>query len=285
MTDVEQSYPLISVIIPSFDGHRGGAVPRLLDSVARQTMKDHEVILVKGVSPQGKSINQGAAAARGQFFLILDDDSCLADEGVFERLLAACREDGRIGMAGASIVISPDATAFQRRAAGQFPRFCTPEVDSITDSDLACHGCCIIPAPLFRQIGGEREDLIRGLDPDLRVRLRNAGYRVVLAPGARIYHPLPDGWPALLKLFFRNGLGSAYAWKYQPDTVYETHEQLDSAQFRSTRPFLYRVLRFPGRLILALARGQHMRFAAYCSYACGYVWGLITAQKLPGSAS
>lgn len=271
--------PTITVIIPTRDGMRDGAVPKLLDSVKNQTFQDFEIQMIKGVTPQGKSINQGAAAAKGRYLLILDDDSCLADPHVFQRLLEACESDHLIGMAGASIVIAPDATLFQRRAAGQFPRFCTPEVDVITDSDFACHGCCLIPAAVFAQIGGERENLIRGLDPDLRVRLRAAGYRVVLVPGARIHHPLPDGWRPLLRIFFRNGFGSAYAWKFQPDTVYETHERLDMTSFHARRPFIYRVLRFPGRLLLAAAQGRPMRFAAYIAYGFGYIWGLATAKR------
>lgn len=273
--------PRLSVIIPSWDGNREGCVPRLLASVSRQSFSDHEVILVKGVSPQGKAINQGASQARGEILVILDDDSELADEEVFARLVATLEADPRIGMAGASIVLFPESNAFQQRAARQFPRFHTPVVEEITDSDLACHGCCAIPRALFEAIGGEREDLIRGLDPDLRVRIRGAGYRVVLAPGARIYHPLPSTWSRLLKIFFRNGFGSAYAYKFQRDSVYETHESLHDDHFKPRTSLAYRVGRYPVRLAAALGRGQWMRFGAYCSYALGYGWGLATAKELP----
>jgi hypothetical protein len=182
-------------------------------------------------------------------------------------------------MAGASIVAPPDASLFQRRAAHQFPRFNTPVVDMITDSDLACHGCCAIPARVFTEVGGEREDIIRGLDPDLRVRLRAAGYRVVLAPNARIHHPLPEGWRRLLRIFFRNGFGSAYARKFQPDSVYETHECLDMNGFQERNSLLFRVARFPFRLVKAAILGQWMRFGAYCAYALGYAWGMATAKE------
>ena len=272
--------PRVSVIIPSLDGHRGGAVPRLLESVRRQTFQDFEVEVVKGVSPQGRAINQGVAATGGEILLILDDDSEVADETVFARLVAALDDDPAIGLAGASIVVAPDASPFQRRAADQFPRFQTPVVDAVTDSDLACHGCCAIPRRVFNEVGGEREDILRGLDPDLRVRLRRAGYRVVLVPHARIYHPMPAGWRALVRIFFRNGFGSAYAWRFQPDSVYETHEQLHDGAFRPRTSLPYRLARFPLRLLRALARGQALRFAAYTSYALGYAWGLLTAREV-----
>jgi len=271
--------PRLSVIIPTLDAHRGGAVPRLVESIKRQTYRDFELCLVKGVSPQGKAINQGADQTHGDILLILDDDSCLADETVFQRLVDALDADATIGMAGASIVAAPDASPFQRRAAEQFPRFNMPVVDRVTDSDFACHGCCAIPRRVFEQAGREREDLIRGLDPDLRLRIRAAGYRVVLAPNARIHHPLPDGWRSLLRTFFRNGYGSAYARKFQPESVCETSETLDDAGFQPKTSLPYRMARFPIRLARALVRGQGMRFAAYCAYACGYVWGMATAKE------
>jgi len=271
--------PRASIVIPSLDGDRGGAVPRLLESIRRQTLKDIEIHLIQGVAPQGKAINQGAAMSRGEILVILDDDSCLEGDNVLERLVAALDADPAIGMAGASIVVPAAATPFQRRAAKQFPRFNTPVVDKITDSDYACHGCCAIPARVFKQVGGEREDLLRGLDPDLRVRLRAAGYRVVLVPRAAIYHPLPDGWRRLMRIFFRNGYGSAYARKFQPAAVYETHESLEAGSFRSRRSFAYRLARFPLRLAKALAQGRFLRFSAYCAYACGYIWGTMTARE------
>lgn len=273
--------PRVSVIIPTVDGYRDGCVPRLLESVKAQTFQDFEVHLIKGLRPQGHAINTGARQARGEILLILDDDSELADAHVFQRLIETLDNDPRIGMAGASIVLPPDATAFQRRAAEQFPRFHMPVAERVTDSDLACHGCCALPRAAFEEVGGEREDLLRGLDPDLRVRLRAAGYRVVLAPQARIYHPMPSGWQRLLRTFFRNGYGSAYARKFHPDTVYETHEVLEDDTFQPRTSLAYRAIRFPMRLAKAAATGRWHRFWAYCSYAIGYAWGWLTAQEMP----
>ena len=254
-------------------------MPKLLASIEGQSFRDFDVRIVKGVTPQGKAINQGARDSRGDILVILDDDTCLADDAVFARLVDALDSDNEIGMAGASIVVPPDASAFQKRAAAQFPRLNMPVVDHISDSDLACHGCCAIPRRVFEQVGGEREDLLRGLDPDLRVRLRAAGYRVVLVPQALIHHPLPDGWRPLLRTFFRNGFGSAYARKFQPDAVYETHEELDAATFQPRTRFAFRVLRFPLRLAKAVVEAKFIRFAAYCAYACGYLWGMLAAKE------
>jgi hypothetical protein len=90
---------------------------------------------------------------------------------------------------------------------------------------------------------------------------------------------LPDGWRRLIRQFFRNGVGSAYAWKFEPGSVYETHEALDAGSFRPRTSLAYRVGRYPLRLAKALASGRVIRFGAYCSYACGYVWGLATLRE------
>ncbi|GMW00684.1 MAG: hypothetical protein AMXMBFR84_18210 [Candidatus Hydrogenedentota bacterium] len=275
----EPKPPRVSIVIPSWDGHRDGCVPRLLASIEEQTFRDYEVIVIQGVSPQGRAINQGAARARGEILVILDDDSRLADEHVIERLVHCLDADGRVGMAGASIILPPDVSSFQRRAARQFPRFNTPIVREVTDSDLACHGCCAFPKSVFESVGREREDIVRGLDPDLRVRLRAAGYRVVLVPHAAIYHPMPDGWGKLIRIFFRNGYGSAYAYKFHADSVYETHEALHESSFRPTTGFVFRLLRYPFRLAKAVLQGRLIRFVAYLAYATGYLWGLAVARK------
>lgn len=271
--------PRVSVIIPSRDGHRNGHVPRLLASLDAQTFRDFDVHLIKGVFPQGRAINEGAALAGGEYLVVCDDDARLADETVLQRLVDALDGDSSIGMAGANIVVPPEASAFQRRAARQFPRFNMPDVTEIIDSDFACHGCCAIPRHVFDAVGREREDIIRGLDPDLRVRLRDAGYRVVLVPGATAYHPLPSGWRAVLRLFFRNGFGSAYAQKFHRDTVYDTHESVDATGFQARRSLPFRIARYPLRLLRAALRGQAIRLVGYCSYAVGYCWGVLTAKE------
>jgi glycosyltransferase involved in cell wall biosynthesis len=272
--------PRVSLVIPSSDGFRGGAVPRLLESIDRQTYREHEVLLVKEISPQGRAINEGVRRSRGEYLVIMDDDSRLDGDDVLARLVDCLDRDPRVGMAGTSIAVDPESNRFQRHAARQFPRLNTPDVFEVTESDLACHGCCAIPRRVFDEVGGEREDILRGLDPDLRVRMRAAGYRVVLVPGARIFHPLPGGWLALAKTFFRNGFGSAYAQKFQPDSVYDTHEAVSSDKFEARTSFAYRVARFPARLIAAALRGQAIRLVAYSVYAAGYVYGFVRARRM-----
>ena len=173
---------LASVVIPHFSLVRGENLKGLVQDIKEQTFKDLEIIIVKQVSPQGRVINEGARKAKGEILIIMDDDSRLGHNRVIENLIRALRENPKIGMAGASILTPENANDFQKKAAKQFPRFNMPVVDRIVDSDLACHGCVAFPMRVFIEIGMEREDILRGLDPILRVKMRKAGYRVVLVP-------------------------------------------------------------------------------------------------------
>jgi len=63
-----------------------------------------------------------------------------------------------------------------------------------------------------------------------------------------------------------------------------TSEQLADAGFHARRSLPYRIVRFPLRLLHALATARWMRLAAYTSYACGYIWAWCTARRLGDGA-
>jgi GT2 family glycosyltransferase len=198
----------------------------------------------------------------------MDDDSALSNDGTFERLVEALDSDPTIGMAGAAEVIGPRDNRFQRMAARQFPRRHVEPPSEIVDSDYAQHPCCALPRDVFLGIGGEREDIVRGLDPWLRQAIREAGYRVVLVPGATVHHPMPPSLRALCRTFYRNGSGSAFAQRFRPDMIYETSEHI--TEFTPKRSLAYRAARFPLRLLWALVTFKWLRLVAYTCYGVGY---------------
>jgi len=262
-----------SIVIPSADGQRGGNVPRLLDDVRRQTFRQLEVIVVVGVKPQGKAINTGVARATGRYLVILDDDSRLPDPGTIGALIAALEMDPCIGMAGASIRQPMSANRLQRRLARELPRLAMPTVTTVTDSDMPCHGCCAFRRAVFTEIGGEDERLIRGLDPDLRMRLRDRGYRVVLVPDAVAEHPLPGTWRAAIQMFFRNGRGSAFAQRHNPERVFDTDEDVAwRPERRLATPWPRRIVRFGLRLVGRILTGSLTRATGDLVYAAGYLY-------------
>ena len=209
--------PEVSVIIPSFDGARGGNLSKLLDDLKKQSFKDYEVIVITGISPNGRARNEGVKKAQGEILVFMDDDAVLGTEQVIENLIKPFESDGRIGMTGSAILVPPQADWLQRRWAKLRPTFEAPMVEQITDSDLAQHTCCALPAKVYKEVGWESDDLITGTDNDLRQRLHQAGYRVVLVPQAWVYHIPPKKLKKIIKACFHHGVGAAYALQKHPE--------------------------------------------------------------------
>jgi cellulose synthase/poly-beta-1,6-N-acetylglucosamine synthase-like glycosyltransferase len=265
----------VSVVIPHFYESREDNFSGLLEELRGQSFQEMELIVVHGVSPQGKAINQGVREAKGEVLVIIDDDSRIGHPRVIENLVRVLRDDASIGMAGASVVIPEGANWFQRTASKQFPRFNMPVVQKVTASDLPGHPCAAFPKEIFMKVGMEREDILRGLDPDLRVRIRQAGYRVVLAPETWIHHPLPEPFLKFVRTFLRNGYGSAYLQLCRPEINYVTDENLESNLFVPKRSLFFRILRYPVRLAQSLLTFQWIRFVGYTVYTLGYLTGIL----------
>lgn len=265
----------VSVVIPHFYSSRSENLDGLLSDLRSQSFQQMEILIVEGLSPQGRAINQGVRQTQGEILVIIDDDSRMGSPRVIENLVRVIREETSIGMVGASVVTSEKANRFQHAAGKQFPRYQMPVVGEVTESDLPGHPCCAFPKKVFVQVGMEREDILRGLDPDLRVRIRQAGYRVVLAPKTWIYHPFPETLFQLIRTFLRNGYGSAYLQRFHPEIAYDTDEALDSRHFFPKRSFAERLFRYPLRLVEALLTFQWIRLLGYTVYSAGYLIGFL----------
>jgi len=113
----------VSVVIPHFYPTRKKNLEALIEDFRKQSFKDMEIIIVRGVSPQGKAINEGARATQGEVLVVMDDDSRLGHSRVIENLVEVLKQDSSIAMAGASIISPEEANEFQKKAAQQFPDF------------------------------------------------------------------------------------------------------------------------------------------------------------------
>lgn len=262
--------PRISIIIPTRDGERRGLLGALLSDLSRQSIGDFEVLLVIGDPRQGRAINRGVAAARAGVIATMDDDTVIGHDDLLERLLDALAADPSIGIVGASTVTPPGSSRFQRAACRQIPRRSFPVQDAVTDSDMVQHPCLAMRRDRFLEIGGEDEDLIRGLDPLLRHKVRRMGWRVVVAPHCWVGHPLPEGLASVLRMYFRNGRGSAFAQRNHPDRIVQLDAGFRGDRFEAERSFPRRALRHPLRLAGALARGHWIGAAAQLAYVAGY---------------
>lgn len=265
----------ISVIIPSLKNHSN--LKPLLDDISAQSIKNIDIQIVKGVSPNGKARNVGAAKATGNIFIFLDDDVRLGHNRVFENLVSPLKEEN-IGLTGASQQISPNSSWFQKKSAIQLDRTEYKVVDVLTESDMVTTACCAIRKKVFYQLGGFNEKIIRGVDPEFRYRLRQKDYKIVIVPNSWHYHPMPENLRKLIRIQFRNGYSSAFVFRFWPDLLIETPNN-DDTEFVAKQSLLYRTFRFIKETMEALIRFKILLFIANISYRIGYIYGLIWADK------
>ena len=265
--------PEVSVIIPTWDGLRGGNVPRLVEQVKRQSLQAVEVILSLRESPNGLARNLGAKIAQGKFLVFADDDAILGDDLVLQKLVEPLRRHEDVGITGVSQQIPLDANRFQHRCAGQIPRAVSPVVDELTDSDMVTTLCLAIRREFFEQIGGMNDWIRAGVDPDLRHRVRQAGYRVAVVPQAWAYHPAPDNMRELVRYGFKKGSLTAWQYRFARDLMYDCPEG-HVGDFTAQTTLLYRIARKGGQLLGSIARLRLLRVVYDLAYGGGYLWGL-----------
>jgi hypothetical protein len=272
--------PIATVIVPSLDGDREGNLSALLADLADQSLEGKEVLVVEGVRPNGRARNVGAARARGRYLVFVDDDVRLGHRDVLANLVGALEDDRSLGLVGPSQLPPHDATSFQRAAARQLPRMRFPVVGRPVDTDMVTHMCLAVPADLWREVGGEHDDLVRGTDPDLRERIRRTGRRVAVIPGTWAYHPPPENLAALVRGAWRGGRGAAWVRRHHPDLAYDVPEGPFAGVSR-VRRLPYRVVRFALRLVGALVKGRILLVASDLVYAAGYVSFLLARREPP----
>jgi glycosyltransferase involved in cell wall biosynthesis len=268
----------ISVIIPTIDAYRDGKFQKLISQLNNQSYKFFEVIVVKGDSRQGRAINVGAAIARGKYLITLDDDTSLPAPETFKNLVEVLEANPDIGIAGGNNVIPQNASYFVKKVMLEVPRRSWEPVKRIIDSDLAEHPLMIIRKDIFYKVGGENEIIIRGLDPYLRLKFREAGYRVVVIPDTNYSHLPPDNLIKMVKQFYRNGKHAAYCNKLYPQWVIETPAE-HVKEFKEKRSFLYRIQRFIINFIKKIFKRHFIYLSASTAYAIGFIWGYVSQTE------
>lgn len=212
--------PQIALIIPAL----AGTPDALLESVRRQTLAPAELVVVRGVRPNGRARNQGVAQTSAPILVFVDDDAVLGDEQAIANLVAPLRADPSIGVTGAAKLLPPDAPWFQRWVAREVPRIehavvAQPLETNPDPPSFYCEittTCCAMRRAVFAQAGGFDETLVRGVDTEFFVRVRRLGYRFVLVPNTWAYHPAPATLRALLRKHFLYGVGHAQEVRHDP---------------------------------------------------------------------
>jgi O-antigen biosynthesis protein len=217
--------PFVSVIIPSAFKSLPGLTACLRSLQAKTTYSRFEVLLIDNrpeasplpgeLEPFGvrhlhypqpfnysRLNNWAADQARGEYLVLLNDDTEVISPDWLEALLAYGQMPG-MGVVGSHLlypdgstqhggmVCLPDAGgarhAFRhlRQAENSSQRL----MDTARNCSAVTFACVLIPLQVFRELRGLDERLaVEFNDVDFCLRAQAAGYRVVWTPGARLYH-------------------------------------------------------------------------------------------------
>ena len=161
----------------------------------------------------GPACNRGAAIARGGMLIFLNPDCELPADGV-EQLREILRTESNIGMMGLTVCTAGGLPARSNRRRdptlmrafasmtglarleGRCPKLAGVEMPTPTGPlppleavEAVSGACMVLPSDVFRRVGGFDEGYFLHVeDLDLCRRVRDAGYRVVVATAVRAVH-------------------------------------------------------------------------------------------------
>lgn len=145
--------------------------------------------------------NLGARECKGEYLLLLNDDTEVISAGWLKAMLAYAQLP-EIGAVGAKLYYPHDSIQHagvvlgMRGIAGhwlyRFPRSSRGYFNSlhlVRNFSAVTAACILIRREVFELVGGFDEQLpISYNDVDLCLRIRQAGYRIVCVPEAELYH-------------------------------------------------------------------------------------------------
>jgi GT2 family glycosyltransferase len=214
--------PLISVVLVTWNS--AAHLPRCLESLAAQTFKDFEVMLIDNGSTDGclegvedrwsglkirverlgenkgfaAANNLGARLARGQWLALLNSDA-FPEPGWLEELLKAAGDNPGFSffasrqlqanapqlLDGAGDALHISGLAWRRYAGFPAAQFGLEPVEVFSP----CAAAALYSSRAYLQVGGFDETFFSyHEDVDLGFRLRLQGFRCLYVPGAVVYH-------------------------------------------------------------------------------------------------
>ncbi|MDD4484294.1 MAG: glycosyltransferase family 2 protein [Methanoregula sp.] len=210
--------PLVSVVVVNFNGKK--FLDRCLSSLARQTFRDFEVILVENGSSDGSAdfvrvrypsvilvetgknlgfaggTNAGIRMAQGKFIFTLNNDT-IADPCMLEEIIRPMQADPAVGMCGAKMTfpdgrINSTAICLSRSGAAWDRSMGEPDrgqYDTPEDVFGPCAGAALYRRAMLDDVGLFDEDFFLFMeDVDLAFRGRLAGWGCRYVPTARVVH-------------------------------------------------------------------------------------------------
>jgi GT2 family glycosyltransferase len=139
---------------------------------------------------EGRSLarNRGAAAARGERLVFLDDDMCTEPDFLSEHLRAFAEWPDALIVGGVSLPASSLQTPFGRFRQALEQRD-LPRDRGLTSTPNMCTAANMsIAKDTFRELGGFDPAIASGEDQDLAIRHTGRGGRIAFAPEAMAVH-------------------------------------------------------------------------------------------------
>ena len=144
------------------------------------------------------SCNRGAALAQGRYLFLLNNDTVVED-GALDALAGTFDDHDDVGLVGAKLffedgglqeaggIVWSDGSAMNF-GRGDDP--CKPEYNYVRDADYCSGAAIMLPTALWRRLSGFDSYYVRAYyeDTDLAFRIREAGYRVLFQPFAKVVH-------------------------------------------------------------------------------------------------
>lgn len=223
-----QGNPQVSVVIPNKDHHKDLDLC-IRSLIGRASYKNLEFVVIENNSteqatfdyyeriqkefPQVRVVtwerefnysainNFGAAFAKGEYLLFLNNDTEIIEPCMIEEMLGFCQRDD-VGIAGARLLYQDDTIQHAGVVVGfggiaghtfiglheaensYFHRaMCAQDYSAVTAA------CMMTKASVFREVGGFTEELAVAFnDIDYCMKVRETGKLVVYAPYAKLYH-------------------------------------------------------------------------------------------------
>ena len=236
-----------SVIIPVYN--RPDEVDELLRSLAEQTFRDFEVLVVedgssipcqdvvnryegcldihyynKPNSGPGQSRNYGAERSRGEYLIILDSD-CILPPGYFEAIEEELRREPADAFGGpdrAHASFSDTQKAINYSMTSFFTtggiRGGRKKLDKFYPRSFNMG----IRREVYEALGGFSR-MRFGEDIDFSIRIFKGGYRCRLFPGAWVYHKRRTDLRKFFKQVHNSGIARINLYKKYPESLKPVH--------------------------------------------------------------
>ena len=219
----KQNEPLVSIIIPTKNNYK--LLKKCISSIKRKTSyKKYEIIVVDNNSTDNevknyykslpyqvfnyedsfnfsKISNLGAAHAKGELFLFLNDDTQILNNDWLDELVTLCTQKD-VGAVGPKLVLNDDTIqhagiSFLDTGAGFHPfqninassHYMFNLLNLIRECSSVTGACLITKKELFNKVNGfdENYDLYYG-DADFCLKLIDEGYKILYTPFSKVLH-------------------------------------------------------------------------------------------------